>query len=391
MNYRVPMGHVSITPNERDAVLRTLEAGHLSPGPQSVLFEKKFSRYAGGEQGVLMNSGTDALRISLLAMKEFYRWDDTDEVIVPALTFVATVNAVLQAKLKPVFVDVNPVNTPEPYCLDSGYGLAQAITPKTRCILPVHLFGCSAFSERSGLTAHGNTVIRILEDSCESLAAPLYGDIACFSFYVCHLISLGVGGMAVTNNKELADLLRSYANHGRHPSFMGTQRSNAPAQLSTRFSFERDGYSSRLTEMQAAMGLEQLKTIDNRLSRRRDNALQLARLLSGLDLGIPPFPERLTGHSWMMFPIVCGPSLDAHKLCVSLEERGIETRPLMPLLTQPYYKKLFPGEYKKHPVALNASENGFYIGCHEHLSEADIRYVGDVFNDLLKRKELSVA
>lgn len=366
-------------------MLDTLIAGQMSPGEKASEFEKKFAAYVCGESGVLVNSGTDALRIALLAMKELYGWDEGDEVIVPALTFVATVNIVLQAGLRPVFVDVEDVNSETPYCMDTAYGVGNAITPKTRCILPVHLFGCAAFSERSPLSGHLNNVIHLLEDSCESLAAPLFGEVSCFSFYVCHLLNLGVGGMAVTSDRKLEKLMRSYANHGRDPRFLGTRLSKAPQNLSDRFAFERLGYSSRATEMQAALGLVQLETIGWKLERRRHNALQLCAKLKGLALNLPRYPERLSAHSWMMFPVVVNSDVDVQRVCLDLEAQGIETRPLMPLLTQPLYRRLFPGEYQKHKNALRFATRGFYIGCHEFMTSEDIDYMAEVFKSIFKK------
>lgn len=390
MIYRVPIGRVVVSDEEKRAVMETLDAGQLSPGEKATAFEMQFAEYVCGAYGVLVNSGTDALRIALLAMKEHFRWRDQDEVILPALTFVATANTVLQANLKPVFVDVYPFSHERPFCIDDAYGVGQAITPKTRCILPVHLFGRAAISERSSLQSHINPHVQVLEDSCESLSASLYGAVSCFSFYVCHLISLGVGGMCVTGDKKLEKLIRSYANHGRDPRFLGTCVSDAPRDLSTRFAFERLGYSSRLTEMQAALGLEQLKTIDARLAQRRIHAMALFEKLSVFkdSIGLHPFPDRLWSHSWMMFPVVLtDDSLDRETFCRDLESLGIETRPLMPLLTQPLYKRLFPGEYKKHVNALAYATRGFYIGCHEHMTAGDIDYVCEAFWECLSRQK----
>lgn len=389
MSFRIPIGKVVITEAEKKAVLETLDAGILSPGPKVRAFENAFAEKMCAKFGIMVNSGTDALRIALLAMKERYGWQDGDEVIVPALTFVATVNTVLQAKLKPVFVDVAPLSDYRPFIIDGMPLVEGVITPKTRCILPVDLFGIQAIDDKSSVKSFQNPVIRGLTDSCESLH-PLTQDVSCYSFYACHLLTLGVGGMIVTSDPEIASLARSYANHGRNPNFLGSQLSAGHSDIFERFEFLRDGYSCRPLEFQAAIGLERLKTIDDVIVKRRTVAKKLYEALKGSWDLVLQNPAYMAKSHWMMFPIVVAHQ-DVKAICRALESLGIETRPLFPLLTQPHFQNLFPGEAEKHPIAQYFSQRGFYIGCHEFMTDDDIHYVASTLRFITARTEAAVA
>ena len=166
--------------------------------------------------GVLSNSGTSALHVAVAALKEIHGWADGDEVIVPAVTFVATINVVIHNNLTPVLVDVDP----HYYELDPD-GVENAVTARTRAMIPVHLFGqpCDMDPLMDIARRHD---LRVIEDSCETMVAKYkgrtvgsFGDIACFSTYVAHLLTTGVGGLNTTNSPEYAVSLRSLINHGR--------------------------------------------------------------------------------------------------------------------------------------------------------------------------------
>lgn len=401
MPRKIGVGCAEIGDPEIEAVTKVLRSGQISPGPTVREFEQRFANLHRSKHGIMMNSGTDALRCALAALKEFYGWDDGDEVIVPALTFVATPNVVLQNGLKPVFVDVDP----DDFNIDPAK-IEDAITPHTRCIMPVDLFGRphDIYAVRQiAESCH----MAVLEDACETvgvgfLGAPegnigfgrdarvgQFADIACFSTYACHLVVTGVGGIAITKDDKLADLMRSYMNHGRDPYFLGayTQEGKDPKELiKRRFSYERLGYSSRASEMEAAVGLCQLDRLPGILKRRQENATLLRSLLSECEyqsgsapaLKLPNVIPINRDNAWMMFPIVVKDhTIGRDELCLYLEERGIETRPLMPLLTQPLYRKLFPMQAEAFPVSFEASDRGFYVGCHQQLTADDIAYMAE--------------
>ncbi|MGH6999473.1 MAG: DegT/DnrJ/EryC1/StrS family aminotransferase, partial [Phenylobacterium sp.] len=181
------VGSLSISDLEKQYVNEVLDSNRLSYGPFSQLFEQQFAGAHHVRRAVLCNSGTSALHVALLALKEKYRWQDGDEVLVPAMTFVATSNAVLMAGLTPVFVDIDR----RAYTLDPELVEAR-ITPRTRAIIPVHMFGLPAHMAPIMALAqrHG---LRVVEDSCEAMFVSVdgkpvgsHGDIGCFSTYVAH-------------------------------------------------------------------------------------------------------------------------------------------------------------------------------------------------------------
>jgi len=293
--------------------------------------------------------------------------------------------------MKPVFVDVDPLT----FNLNPAR-VEEAVTPRTRCIIPVHLFGLPAdmtaimeIASRCGL--------QVIEDSCETMFANLngqsvgsFGDFGCFSTYVAHLIVGGVGGIVTTSNTELDGLCRSLMAHGRDSIYTNIDDDDNPESIELskqiierRYRFERVGYSYRATELEAAIALSELERWEENILTRRTNASELTSLLSDIpELQLPVVPEGYQ-HSFMMYPMVLDVS-GRDKLLMYLEERGIETRYLFPLLSQPIYQKLFPGEAANHPVAEHLAKNGFFIGMHQGLTSSDIHYVSEVLHEYLK-------
>jgi dTDP-4-amino-4,6-dideoxygalactose transaminase len=213
-----------------------------------------------------------------------------------------------------------------------------------------------------------------------------FGEIACFSTYVAHILVTGVGGLAICEDEELATLCRSLLAHGRDPVYLDIDQDDdlrdaaLDEMIEKRFSFVRLGHSFRPTELEAAIGLAELECHDENIRRRRANAAALTRKLSlfsdKIQLPIIP-PDR--EHSFMMYPItVCEEGM-RRRLVRYLERHGIETRFSFPLITQPIYKKLFNLKIDDFPAAKFIGENSFYIGCHQWLTEEDLDYVAEVF------------
>ncbi|HXF82954.1 MAG TPA: DegT/DnrJ/EryC1/StrS family aminotransferase [bacterium] len=388
------VGDATIGDLEIEFVLDTLKAGRLSYGRYTASFEQEFAREHERAYAVFCNSGTSALQVALHALKERHGWADGDEVLVPALTFIASSNVVLQNRLQPVFVDIEPLY----FGMDPAQ-IEQHITSRTRAIMPVHMFGQCADMEPIMTIArqHG---LRVLEDSCEAMfvrhrGRPVgsWGDAACFSTYVAHLIVTGVGGLALTDDPDLAVMFRSLINHGRDGIYLSPDASHVddPERLwevvRRRFSFVHVGYSYRATEMEAALGLAQLRRKDHIISGHQRNAAYLTA-------GLRPFEEYLqlpavrpgSEHAFMMYPIVIRDDRIARDALVRhLEERRVETRFLMPLLDQPVYRRLFGDLEEQYPVARRVTRQGFYVGCHQGLSREDIDYMIDVFAEFFAR------
>ncbi len=388
INRQIGVGSVRLSPLAKEYLHKVIESDRLSYGPFSRNFEEAFAQAHQSKYAVFVNSGTSALQIAVAALKEAEQWNDHDEVIVPALTFVASSNVIIQNNLMPVFVDVHP----QYYNIDAAK-IEAAITPKTKAIMAVHLFGQPAEMDTIMALAAKHR-LRVIEDSCETMFATFkgksvgsFGDISCFSTYACHIICTGVGGLAVTSGPRLAIMLRSLANHGRDTIYFSIDDDNTDDAnklnliMNRRFKFIRPGYSYRATEMEAALGLAQLEEIESNLRQRRSNAAFLIENLQKWENYLQ-LPAIMPGaeHSFMMFPIVVKQPLRREDLTLFLEKNNIETREMLPLTNQPYNQKLFGNNLEERfPAAKHINEHGFYIGCHPDLGPEELAYIVDKF------------
>ena len=381
----IALGHLDISEQGKKYVNDCLDHNRLSRGKYTAQLEKQFSELHGAKYGVFCNSGTSALQIALATLKERYNYQDGDEVLVPAITFIATSNVVIQNNLKPVFVDVDPYT----FNMDPAE-LRSRITSRTRAIIPVHLFGLPADMPAIMNIAREHN-LQVIEDSCETMFAGIdgkpvgsFGDMACFSTYVAHLIVGGVGGLVITNDSANAEMCRSLLAHGRDNIYLSIDDDDNVGDkeleriIKRRYSFDRVGYSYRCTEIEAAIALSELERWEENLKQRRKNAAQLITLLKPLGhrIQLPWIPKGYE-HSFMMFPMVLGYGYDRASLLMYLEKRGIETRYMFPLLTQPVYQRMFPGLASQYPVARDLESYGFFIGIHQGLGEDDIRFIAD--------------
>jgi len=393
---KVTVGDFQTTPKMRELVGQVLDTGRISYGPMCREFEQRFAGLHDCRFGVLSNSGTSSLQVALQALKELHGWKDGDEVIVPSVTFVATPNIVLHNQMIPVLVDVEP----DYYGIDPNV-IEDAITPDTRAIIPVHLFGqpCDITSIMEIAKQHQLSVV---EDSCEAMFVrqnnrPVgsFGDVGCFSMYVAHLLTAGVGGIAITENEALAVKMRSLVNHGRDGIYISIDddeglESNALKEVvSRRFNFESIGHSYRITELEAALALAQLDDPEGMLIHRRTNAAFLT--LGLLHLENPGRKLRLPGtlpnteHAYMMYPIVVNG--DKWPLCNWLEENGVQTREMLRLTDQPVYMEMGLWNPDDYPVAAEINRGGFYVGVHPGLDVDDMDYVASLICEWFSKSQ----
>lgn len=389
---QIGVGGFKFGEKEKRYLQKVISSNRLTYGPWSKKFEEIFAKEHDSKFGVFSNSGTSALHMALAALKEKYGWKDGDEVIVPSITFIATSNIVLFNGMKPVFVDVDS----KTYNIDPKK-IEAAITKRTRVILPVHLFGMPADMDPIMKLAR-KYGLRVIEDSCESMFATYkgkkvgsFGDIGCFSTYVAHFLVTGVGGLATTNDPELAILMRSFMNHGRDSIYLnidadkGLSSEKLEMVVAKRFSFVRLGHSMRATELEAAIGVAQFEGRKENIKHRRTIAAFYTKHLADLEeyLQLPTIPKDRE-HNFMMYPIVLK-NMDKRDLVNFLEARNIETRDMMPLLTQPIYKKLFGKDfYQKFPVANWIIKGGFYVGAHPYLTLNEANYVVSAIHDYFR-------
>jgi len=389
---QIGVGGFAFGNSEKKYLMEVIESNRLSYGPYTQKFETLFARRHGCRYGIFCNSGTSALHISFAALKEKYNWEDGSEVIVPAITFIATSNVVIHNHLKPVFVDVDK----ETYNINP-YLIEEKITKNTRAIIPVHLFGMPADMEPI-LEIVSRYDLKIVEDSCETMFANYkgkrvgsFGNIGCFSTYIAHFLVTGTGGICTTNDLELAVMLKSLMNHGRDSIYTAMDDDKKSGYelfkiVERRFKFIRLGHSFRATELEAAIGLGQLEHKDIIIAKRRYNANYLTDGLRDLQefLQLPKIPKD-RDHNFMMYPIVVEKG-SKRDLMAFLEENLIETRDMMPLLNQPVYRKLFGNIEDEYPVAKWINKNGFYIGCHQYIKRNELDYIIDKFHGFFEVK-----
>jgi dTDP-4-amino-4,6-dideoxygalactose transaminase len=380
----VTVGDFRASPTARKYVNQVLDSGRLSYGPFSKQFEQQFARMHDSKFAVFCNSGTSALHISVAALKAKYGWRDGDEVLVPATTFVATANVCIHNNLTPVFVDVDP----HTYNLDP-HQIPKRLSLRTKAIIPVHLAGQPAnMTAIEEYTDHYG--LKVIEDSCETTFAlckgkkvGAWGEVGCFSTYMAHYVVTGVGGLCTTSDPQLAAKLRSLMNHGRDGIYIsidddaGLKGAALREVIDRRFKFNDVGHSFRVTEMEAALGLAQLEEADENVRRRKAVAARYTQGLLGLD-GVIQVPTAAPGceHVYMIYPLVCRRAGDKAKLTQLLEENGVETRDLLPMVNQPVYAKY--GDLRaENPVSAGLVDNGFYVGCHQYITDEDAdRVVG---------------
>ena len=388
----IGVGDLQITKEDKDMVNKVLDSNRLSYGPVTKEFEQEFAKIHNSRFAIFTNSGTSSLHIALAALKEKYGWSDGDEVIVPAVTFIATSNIVLHNNMKPVFVDVEEST----FNIDPTK-IEAAITDKTRAIIPVHLLGLPASMDPIMQIAKKHN-FKIIEDSAETMFAKYkgkpvgsFGDIGCFSTYVAHYLVTGVGGLNTTSDPDLAVRLRSLMNHGRDAIYLNIDDDSTDDSqklkeiIEKRFSFVTLGHSFRATELEAALGLSQLRRKDQIISRRKEVASMYLDGLSDLKEYLH-FQETPNDREnvYMLFGMMCKSDVK-QELVNFLEENHIETRDLLPLLNQPIYRKIFGDIDLNYPVAKLLNNRAFYIGCHQYLTNDDIRYVINKFHEFFRK------
>lgn len=383
---RIRLGTFAAHDQTYEFVSSVLDSGRVSHGELCETLEHEFSMLHECRHGVVSASGTDSLRAALHALKIMEGWEDGDEVIIPATTFVATMNIVSQVGMRPVLVDI----TTDDFGIDVSQ-IEDAITGRTRCLIPVNLLGqpadlpgCRAIADKWGL--------KMIEDSCEAAGVSAggkrvgsWGDVGCFSFYMAHLVTAGVGGIATTNDAGLADMMRSLLNHGRDTVYLtmddALKASGRDLEriVVGRFSFPREGYSSRMTELQAALAIPQVRRLGITVDARNTIARWLDEALSdGIDERLNlRLPKIMPGreHSYMMYGVMVAAE---HKLPLvfHLEHHGIETRDILPLVNQPVTA---PYLDKLYPVSEQVISEGLYLPSHQDMWRNDVEQIGDAF------------
>lgn len=343
-----------------------------SQGKYLTAFEERFAAYCGVRYGVSVTSGTAALHLALLTLGI----GPGDEVLVPTLTMAATAFAVSYCGATPVFID----SEPETFNMDpeavERYLRRQTKTGrhKVKALLPVHLYGHPADMDRLRAIADRYALF-LVEDAAEAHGAEYkgrrcgsLGDLGCFSFYANKIITTGEGGMVVTDDPRLAEKARRLKDlaHSEQRRFLHTDL----------------GYNYRMTNLQAALGLAQLKKIDRHIQKKRRLARSYTRELRDIPGLRLPLEKPWAFSVYWMYALLVGEDfgLTRDKLMEALKERGIETRSFfVPMHQQPVYQqKRYPGRFfGPYPVSEQASREGLYLPSGLTLTAAQIRYIGE--------------
>lgn len=354
----IPIYRPDISGNEKRYVNECIDTSWISSHGRFVAeFEERFANYIGVKHATSVSNGTVALHLALLAMGI----GPGDEVIVPTLTYIASVNSITYTGATPIFVD----STRDTWQIDPNE-VRDNVTARTRAIMPVHLYGQSCDMDAIMDIAHEHQLF-VVEDCAEAFGTKYkgqhvgtFGDISTFSFFGNKTITTGEGGMVVTNDKTLNERSRHLKGQG----------------LATHREYWHDvvGYNYRMTNIQCAIGLAQLERADDFLSRKREIAFRYAQKLKGLPIEM--HHEAIdTVHSYWMVSILVDQAEHREPLREHLRRTGIETRPLFyPAHTMPMHSRNF----RRHPVAEDLSWRGINLPSWPGLSNAQVDHIAAV-------------
>jgi len=359
----IPLSRPDITDAERRAVGEAMLSDQLSLGPRLVEFERLLAAHTGTKYAAAVNSGTSGLHLCIRAMEI----GPDDEVITTPFSFIASANCILFERARPVFVDIDP----DTWNIDPNR-IARAITPRTRAILPVDVFGQPA-EMGPILELARQRKLRVIEDSCEALGAEYkgrkagaLGEVGVFGFYPNKQVTTGEGGMIVTDDQKLHKRVVSMRNQGR-------------GEGGGWLAHERLGYNFRLSEINCALGIAQMNRIEEILANRRrvagyyverlggDNRIRLQKIHP--DCVISPFvmvvrlDDRYT-------------RADRDRILIALREKGIGcSNYFTPIHLQPFYVEQFGHKTGDFPICEALSDRTIALPFHGHLTEREVETV----------------
>lgn len=336
---RISLTEVRVSDKARRRVDEVLLSGRIGQGPLIQEFEEKFADWIGSKYAVAVASGTAADTIALATLKNLGNGET--EVVMPALTFAAQLNAVLYNGLTPKFYDAGPHEM-------------NHIDDAVLCEFPVHLLGIP----------RQRFPIESIEDTCEAMGTTIngrkcgtFGVMGTFSFFPSHTMTTGEGGMIVTNDSECADMARTLRNHGKDSC--------------QDFHFGVVGFNGKMTSIQAALGIEALKHVDADIRKRRDNWLYLG--------GKEPEGVKVSPHA---FPVICKNRKERDSMMQRLVLNGIECRNLFSSLPTQERAYSFLG-YKlgAFPQSEKIGDCGLYVPCHQYLEKQDLDRIKEIISE----------
>ena len=367
----IPVNMPQIGREEIQAASKVLKSrvltGRFGSGPNAAQFEKNFATFARAKHAVAVNTGTAALHLALSVAG--IKTDD--EVILPSFTFIATAEAVALTGAAPVFADIDP----KTYNLDPS-GVEAAVTHRTKAVLPVDLYGLPAEMDKIRAIAEKHN-LKIIEDAAQAHGASYKGkppgffaDMACWSFYASKNMTTGEGGMITTNNDEYARLARAGRSHGEMQEYVSSTL----------------GQNYRMPEIEAAIGLIQLKRLPSFIQARRRNAESLTKKLSNAkELVLPTMPKGCR-HSWYLYTVRIrkGDIKTRDSIVKDLNRHGVGATVYYhtPIHLMPYYRRF--GEHHL-PNTEKIADLAFSLPVHPGVTEKDVEYIAKSVKQALKK------
>lgn len=378
----IPFHKAYITKEDINAVCSVLAKGWLTMGPKTVEFEKSFGGYIGARYAIAVNSCTAALHLALEAagLKE------GDEVIIPAITFPATSEVVCYFKARPVFADVEKET--HNICVNK---IEEKINKRTRAIIPVHYGGqpCDMDAVKRIAKRHR---LYVIEDAAHALPSwykgkkiGILGDVTCFSFYATKTLTTGEGGMITTENKKWADRMRTMRLHGMNRDAWKRYAKEG----SWFYQIVDAGFKYNMTDIQAALGIMQLKKLEFMWRKRRDIAKKYNDAFMGIEEMAIPFVKDDRETSWHLYPI----KLDLNKLKIDrnsfikkLKEKGVGTSVhFIPLHLHPFYQKNFCYKRGDFPNAEFVYDRIISLPLYPKMSQKEVSYVIEAVKSIVKK------
>jgi CDP-6-deoxy-D-xylo-4-hexulose-3-dehydrase len=393
---KIPLQVPTYGSEEVSEAIESLLSTWVTMGKKVRLFEETFASYIGAKHASMVNSGSSAnlLALSILTNPALRnRILHGEEIITPAVTWATTVFPIANVNAVPVLADVDL----DTFTIDTQ-AIEDAITEKTRAIMPVHLLGNPCDIKRIMEIAEDHSLF-VIEDACEAHGATVdgrkvgsFGDLSAFSFFLSHHISTIEGGMVLTNNEEYSEMAKALRVFGWPRDLKNREEiARMHPDIDQRFLFINSGFNLRPTEIQGAFGIHQMKKLERFIEIRRDNAKFWNRRLSEFSDYIMLASEKPgTRHVWFGYPITVKPSAPFKKeeMVKFLEQCKIETRPIMAgnMEEQPamkYISHRVCGDLKNSKLIMR---NSFFFGNHQGIGDDERNYIADKISEFITKR-----
>lgn len=368
----IEMASPELDESDVQSVAEVLRSKRLALGPKGEEFEQAIATYIGVRHGIAVSSGTAALHLVVRALG----LGPGDEALVPSFTFAASVNALLYEGVKPVFVDIEP----DTYNIDPD-DAENKVTSRTKAMLVVDVFGHPAEWDRLAAVAQNHGLF-LIDDACEALGAEFRGTkvgrfawASTFAFYPNKQITTGEGGIVVTDDDEVARMARSLRNQGR-------------SEMGSWLEHERLGYNYRMDEMSAALGVSQLRRIEQFLEKRARVAAWYTERLRGVPGVRPPVVKPYVRMSWFVYVVTLEDGLDRDRVMRLMEADGVPTRGYFsPIHLQSYIRERFGYRGGELPVTESVAHRTIALPFHNNLTLGEVEMVVDSLRRAIERAQ----